>query len=249
MRENGMLSGAGTALASRPTTHISGALGLAIAIVVVEYIARHFALFWLPTLGALRVNDMLVAGICYLGLVAATVPPERRALGALAQNVRAIFDEARGLPVWLGALAAIGAGVLVLLDQLLWGGVALPSVHSPWRWDLVLLAPAAPVLVAASMLLVNGWVIPFAEEWLWRGNMLPKLSGAIGQIAGLLVTSLLFSLKHALVDASLGRLLALTAFGLVMSVLALRRGWRASALAHALANTLATILALASGQL
>lgn len=249
MHDHSLASAAAAAPRQRPATHVWGALGLALAIVVAEYIARHFALLWIPTIGALRVNDMLVAGLAYLGLVAASVPPKRRSFAALAENVRAILAEIRHWSISLGAIAAIGAGALALLDQWLWGGVALPSIVSPWRWDLVLLAPAARLLVAASMLLVNGWVIPFAEEWLWRGTIQPKLTGAGGQIVGLLATSILFSLKHALVDASLGRLLALAAFGLIMGILALRRGWRASALAHALANTAATVLALASGQI
>lgn len=103
---------------------------------------------------------------------------------------------------------------------------------------------AAPLLVTVSMLLMNGWVVPLAEEWLWRGRIQPALVGAGGQLAGLLATSLLFSLKHVLIDASLGRMLALTGFGLVMELLALRHGWRAAALAHAIANTFATTLTL-----
>lgn len=55
---------------------------------------------------------------------------------------------------------------------------------------------------------------------------------------------LLFSLKHVIIDASLGRLLALTGFGLALGVLAARQGWRTSALAHALANIAATLLVL-----
>lgn len=106
--------------ATQPAHSVVSALGLALLIVGVEYLARHFALLWLPAIGALRVND-------------------------------------------------VGAG---------------------------------------------------------------------GQLAGLLATSVLFSLKHALSDASLGRTLALTGSGLVMGLLALRHGWRAAALAHAIANTL-----------
>jgi membrane protease YdiL (CAAX protease family) len=176
------------------------------------------------------------------------VPAERRTFAALAETLRAILAEARQWPVWIAAVVALGASALALVDQQLWGEVTLPSVVSPWRWDSIVLASAAPLLVAVSMLLVNGWVIPFAEEWLWRGRIQPQLIGAGGQAVGLLVTSVLFSVKHAIIDASLARLLALLAFGLVMGLLALRQGWRAAALAHALANTLATALALTSGQ-
>jgi membrane protease YdiL (CAAX protease family) len=230
--------------ANKPVYGVVPALGLALLIVGVEYMARHFALLWFPAIGALRVNDMLVTGLAYLTLVAALVPAAQRTPSTLGATLRAVLAEGRHWQVWAAATAAIGSGFLVLADQRLWGGVSVPAVSSPWRWDGVLFASAAPLLVTVCLLLVNGWVVPLAEEWLWRGRIQPALVGAGGQLAGLLVTSVLFSLKHVLIDASLGRLLALTGFGLVMGLLALRRGWRASALAHAIANTFATALTL-----
>jgi membrane protease YdiL (CAAX protease family) len=220
------------------------AVGLALMIIAVEYFTRHFALFWLPVLGALRVNDMLLSGIGYLGLVWLTAPPAQRSLAALRRTVREIVSYIHDRQVLAAAALAIAAGWLILVDHLLWGGVELASAISPWRWETTVLQPAAPVLVVASLLLFNGVVVPFAEEWLWRGRIQPRVVGALGFVPGLLSTALLFSLKHAIIDASLGRLLMLTVFGVVMGVLASRRGWRASALAHALANTVATIVAL-----
>lgn len=227
-----------------PARGVAPALGLALLIVAVEYLARHFVLFWFPALGTLRVNDMLVTGIAYLGLVLATVPPERRTFAAIGATLRAILGEARRWQVWATAVAAVGTSMLALLDQRLWGGVTLPSLVSPWRWESTLFATAAPLLVTASLLIVNGVVVPFAEEWLWRGRIQPWLAATGGPLAGVLLSSILFSLKHAIVDASPARLLTLTAFGLVMGALAARKGWRASALAHAAANILATTLAL-----
>lgn len=236
---------------NRQPAQLLPAAGLALLIIAVEYFTRHFALFWLPVLGALRVNDMLVSGLGYLGLVWLTAPPAQRNFAALRRTVRQILSYIRDRQVLVAAALAIGAGWLVLVDNLLWGSVELPSASSPWRWETTVLQPAAPVLVVVSLLLVNGVVVPFAEEWLWRGHIQPRVVGALGFVPGLLSTALLFSLKHAIIDASLGRLLALTAFGAIMGVLAARRGWRASALAHALANTVATIVALliSGGQL
>jgi membrane protease YdiL (CAAX protease family) len=224
------------------------ALGLVVAIVVTEYLARRFVLYWLPVLGALRVNDMLVAGLAYAGLIWLTIPPGRRDIAALPRVLGEILACARYWQVWVAALAAIvGTIALVVVDAALWGSVRLPSISSPWRWETVVLAAAAPVLVPVVLLLVNGVVIPFAEEWLWRGFVQPRLAGALGLVPGLLITAVLFSLKHAVIDASLGRLLALTAFGLVLGILAARHGWQASALAHALANIPATIAVLIAG--
>lgn len=232
--------------ADGPSHRVAPALGLVLLIVGVEYLARHFALLWFPAVGALRVNDMLVTGLAYLALVAALASREQRTLSELGASVRAVLAEGRRWQVWAAAAAAVGTGLLVLLDQRLWGAVSVPAVSSPWRWEGVLFVSAAPLLVPASLLLVNGWVVPLAEEWFWRGRIQPALVGTGGPLAGLLATSLLFSLKHVLIDASLGRMLALTGFGLVMGLLALRHGWRASALAHAIANSFATVVALAA---
>lgn len=218
-------------------------------VVAAEYFARHFLLFWFPILGALRVNDMLAAGLIYLGLAILTAPPGRRDLVDFWREAGAILATARRWQVWVAALACLATTALVAVDALLWGGVRLPSLISPWRWDLTLLAWAAPILVPASLLLVNGLVIPFVEERLWRGLIQPRLGAALGAVPGLVLTAILFSLKHALVDAALLRLVTLTAFGLVLGLLAARQGWRAAALAHALTNTAATVLALlAAGQ-
>jgi len=61
------------------------------------------------------------------------------------------------------------------------------------------------------------------------------------------LTAILFSLKHALVDASLGRFLALIAFGAICGVVAQRNGWRRSAALHMVANTILTIMGLVFG--
>jgi UDP-N-acetylmuramyl pentapeptide phosphotransferase/UDP-N-acetylglucosamine-1-phosphate transferase len=80
-------------------------------------------------------------------------------------------------------------------------------------------------------------------------------AGGVGVVPGLLVTAVLFSLKHAVVDASLGRLLALSVGGLALGVVALRAssnadgrgGWQTSTVSHAVANIATTSLALAAG--
>jgi membrane protease YdiL (CAAX protease family) len=103
-----------------------------------------------------------------------------------------------------------------------------------------------------SLLLVNGVVIPLAEERLWRGLIMPRLCTVLGLAPGLLLVSILFSLKHVIVDASLGRLLAITVGGLVLGVVAYladrsgrgASGWRASAVSHMVGNIVATSLAL-----
>lgn len=220
------------------------AFGLVAVIVMTEYLARHFVIFWLPVLGTLRVNDMLVSGTGYLVLVWLTVSSEKRTFGALRRTMGEIWSFIHNRHGQMAAALATGMGWLTLLDQFLWGGIDLPVVPHPWQSDITLFAPVGLLLAGASLLLVNGVVVPCAEEWLWRGIIQPRLTGSLRFPLGLLITSVLFSLKHVIIDASLGRLLTLTGFGIVMGVVAWRQGWRAAALAHALANTIATILGL-----
>jgi hypothetical protein len=55
------------------------------------------------------------------------------------------------------------------------------------------------------------------------------------------MTAVLFSLKYALVDASLGRLIAMTVFGAICGIVAARKNWHHSAALSVFAS-LATIL-------
>jgi len=67
----------------------------------------------------------------------------------------------------------------------------------------------------------------------------------LGFVPGLVLTAVLFSLKHTIVDASLGRLLAIVGAGLVVGVIASRSSWKTSAVTHIATNTIATIITLA----
>lgn len=233
-----------TLISKRHVLNIFSALRLIAVIVAMEYLTRHFVFLWLPVMGTLRVNDMLVSGTGYIVLVWLTIPPRKRNDAALRQAVAEIWSFIHNRQVQMAAALGLGAGWLVYVDQFLWGHIEIPYLSSPWQSDTTLFEPVGILLSIVSLLLVNGIVVPFAEEWLWRGLIQPRLTNSLGFLAGLLVTSVLFSLKHVVIDASLGRLLTITVFGIVMGVTASRHGWRASALAHALANTVATILGL-----
>jgi CAAX protease family protein len=243
--------------ATAPARTTGVALGLVGLIIVSEYLARRVLAPSLPTLGAPVVNDMLAAAICYGALVTLTASASSRSLAALGDALFGVGRQAtRWLP-WVGAILFLTAVLaLALLDRWLWGTVQLPSFTAPAS-PITIFEDAAAPLAIASLLLVNGVVIPLAEERLWRGLIQPRLRVAWGVVPGLLVTAMLFSLKHVIVDASPGRLIALTAGGLVLGVVAFRSvhseddhaGWRASAVSHMLGNLAATGLALAAGAL
>ena len=76
-----------------------------------------------------------------------------------------------------------------------------------------MLGGLASVLKVVSVMSVNGLFIPIAEEFLWRGMVQPRLAHVVTTPITIGVTALLFSLKHVIVDASLGRLLTIVAFG------------------------------------
>ncbi len=223
---------------------IAKALFLAVTIVIVEYLARGFVALWLPTLGATRVNDMIVSAFAYFGLVWFTFPSNQRNARVVRHQLERILAFRQNRQVQLAAVLAIATGYLAFIDQWLWQGITLPFFESSWYSPYRVMTPLAPLLAVLSLLLVNGIFVPIAEEWLWRGRIQPSLTAAFRPVLGITLTALLFSLKHAIVDGSLARLLSLMAFGLVMGWLANRLSWQASAGAHVLANLTATALAL-----
>ena len=222
---------------------VRACLLLALAITAVEYLARRGLAPWLPVVSARVVNDQLCSAAAYLLLVFGVARGRgvslRGQLRRLA-NVAVRFPRQQDFWVavaWCGACAAL----LVPLDRWLWGQVRLPGWEAPGnptRW----LAQAGPVLAPLSLLVVNGLVVPVAEEFLWRGVIQRRLSRVLGPWPAIILTAVLFSLKHAVVDASLGRLLFITGLGTVWGHVAHRRRWHASAVVHAAMNLLATLL-------
>jgi membrane protease YdiL (CAAX protease family) len=224
------------------------AAGAAAGVVVAtEYVFRHFILFWMPTLGTLRVNDMVVLALAYALLTVAfgrlartNWRDERRSLG------RALRDFATRwsfTPWLLGLMLALV--VLPAVDQRLWAGLRLPMWVSNWRNPDVWFAEAAPLLEPVARIGVNGLLVPVAEEYLWRGLIQPRLLLAMPAAAAIGTTAVLFSLKHVLVDASWDRFLTLAAFGAICGAMAHRHTWRSSAALHLVVNTATTAVSLA----
>jgi len=147
---------------------------------------------------------------------------------------------AAGLVAGLLGLAAVA--VAQRLDAALFGSNAAAGAA------LVGAVEAAP-WIALVLLLGNGVVGPAAEERVWRGVAQTDLVGRWGVAAGVVVTAVLFSLKHAVIDASLGRLFTITALGLVWGGVRHRWGTGASTVAHVTTNTVATsqVILLALG--
>lgn len=234
---------------------VGGALALAGVIVVAEYAARRGLAPALPIVGAPVVNDMLASAVCYAVVVTFAIPARSRTAEALGSALRAVLARAASWLPWAGAvLFLVSVVALTLADSALWGAVRLPVVTAPPS-DVVVAAGAAQPLSILALVLVNGLMIPLAEERLWRGIVQPRLVLAWGPVPALAVTAALFSAKHAIVDGSLGRLLALALGGLVLGLVAYRAGhgdarqdgWQASAVSHVVGNLVATSVAIAAG--
>jgi membrane protease YdiL (CAAX protease family) len=131
-----------------------------------------------------------------------------------------------------------------MVDRLLWGNIELPMYVSSYRNSTVWLTELGPTLQLVSLVLVNGLFVPIAEEYLWRGIVQVRLDHILPAPFAIGLTAVLFSLKHAFVDASMGRFLALIAFGTICGFVAQRKSWRRSAALHMVVNTIVTIIGL-----
>ncbi len=238
-----------------PISKLSRSRDLSVALAVVglvtggEYFFRHYVLFWLPIFGTLLVNDMLALFLCYsllsvsIGLLMQV--NWQQELAGIGQCLREGLTS-WNFTFWVLALV-LSVWALSRLDRLLWGAIELPMLVSSYRNSTVWLAKFAPALKAASLILVNGLFTPIAEEYLWRGLVQARLIRILPAPVAIGLTALLFSLKHAVVDASLGRFLALIAFGAICGVVAQRDSWRRSAALHLVVNTIVTSIGLIFG--
>ena len=220
-------------------------------IVGTEYVCRHYLMFWLPTIGTLRVNDMLSLVFAYtvlaggLGLLMRVDWIEE--LAGVGQALRDCVTSSR-YTRWI-VTAALSLALFPVFDRLLWAGIHLPMLTGSARNSNVWLPAFAPVLKVASIIFVNGLFVPIGEEFLWRGFVQPRLARAMSVPLAIGITAVCFSLKHVLVDASFGRFLTITALGVIFGIAAQRKSWRASAALHIVINMLSSITALVLGSI
>jgi membrane protease YdiL (CAAX protease family) len=121
-------------------------------------------------------------------------------------------------------------------------------IVSSYQNSTVWLANLAPIMRVVSVIFVNGLFVPIAEEYLWRGLIQVRLIRILPVPFAIGLTAFLFSVKHVLVDASLGRFLTLIAFGIICGIVAQRSSWRRSAALHMVVNTISTVMGLLIGQ-
>jgi membrane protease YdiL (CAAX protease family) len=230
-------------------SNLSVALVVISLVIAGEYIFRHYVLFWMPTIGTLHVNDMISLLMAYflllvgIGKVMKTDWPQE-----LAGIWQAIQASARSWDstFWF-ILLVLSIVILPFFDKLFWGRFTLPMVVNPYQNSIVWLSDLAPIMTVLSLILVNGVFVPIAEEYLWRGIVQARFLRILPAPLAIGITSVLFSFKHVLVDASWGRFLTLAAFGGICGIVAKQKGWQSSAALHIFINTIATVMGFVMG--
>jgi len=230
----------------KPFNNLAVALCIAILTIICEYGFRHYVMFWFPVISSLRVNDMISLFFAYTLIVGGFVLIKqldwRKVLKEILQALKYLVISRNGA-VWLLIMVFSFEG-FGFIDRIFLAKYTLPMYLSTFQNSIVWLVGLAPFLNAISLLLINGLLVPIAEEFLWRGLVQVYLTRLLSPILSIGITAVLFSFKHVLVDASFGRFLSIIAFGVVCGILAYRKGWETSAALHMLINTLFTIAGL-----
>jgi membrane protease YdiL (CAAX protease family) len=226
--------------------NIGTALAVAGLVVAGEYYARHYVMFWMPTIGTLRVNDLLSLALVYSLLTAsfgllAHINWKREAM-RLGRELQEFTTSWSYTPWILGLMLSLVA--LPFVDRLLWANLSLPMHVSTYRNSTIWFASVSRVVEGLAAVGVNGVLVPIAEEYLWRGVIQVQLLQAVPWALAIGTTAVLFSLKHVVVDASWDRFLTLMAFGCICGIVARRNSWRSSAVLHLFVNTVTTLVGL-----
>ena len=218
-------------------------------IVLTEYFFRHYVLFWFPQIGSWRVNDMVSILVAYYLLVSIfgtlVAVDWRKELSSIFKALRDCLMSLTYTP-WI-LVMVLNIVIFSVLDRLLFSHIKLPIYESTYLNPVVWLPGLATILKVISVIVVNGFIVPIAEEFLWRGIVQPRLGRIFPIPLAIAVTAILFSLKHVIVDGSFSRFLMALGFGVLCGILAFRKNWNASAALHVFINTVSSITALVMG--
>jgi hypothetical protein len=136
----------------------------------------------------------------------------------------------------LTVLAVQGIGYLVVVVT---GADAAVAAFGFLLADL-----EAGILVLALFAFAHGIVAPLAEELAWRGVVQSSMVEAQGTAVGIAATAILFTAKHAVLDASLARVPSVLVLAVSLGVVRDRWGTTASTIVHAAVN-LGSVVGLA----
>jgi membrane protease YdiL (CAAX protease family) len=236
---------------------VLAALVLVVAVTGAEFLARRYLIFLSPPLGIYRNNDLIALALVYLVIVPVMISTRGGKLGRLTIGdfktflARLSSDKKYASMftiLFVGFCLSIAVGTA--LDSLIFGKLT-PVAFNPIPMHARAENPTSVAIVAMAVLAIvmNGLWVPLAEEMVWRGAIYGNLKPSLGIWLSVIVTALLFSLKHVAVDLSLSRVLMVFLFGFWLALIREYTGLAGAALAHVAANTTATALALVLGRL
>jgi membrane protease YdiL (CAAX protease family) len=154
-----------------------------------------------------------------------------------------------GTPVMPTSAAPSIAKARAVGEGVVFGAIALALIF-PLQWVDARLFGSQPLSMLennwgtlALLLAINGVWSPVFEELAWRGRLQRSLNVTYGFGWSLAVTSVLFTLKHALVDMSPGRLLTILGIGLCIGIAHRRGGLYSAITSHIVLNVAASTFA------
>lgn len=144
-----------------------------------------------------------------------------------------------GIGLLLGVLTVLAVYVVGLVSASIGGTETAVAAFGFLLGDL-----EAGVWVVALFAVVHGIVAPVTEELAWRGIVQSAFVESEGVTIGIVVTAVVFTAKHALLDVSFARVPTVLVLALALGVVRHRWGTTASTVAHAVVN-LASVTLLA----
>ena len=231
---------------------LTSALLLSMVIIGGEFFARRVGAVILPTIFDYGFMDLLCLGAIYLIICPAVYLLQRGGVRQKACYTGFSLKNIVQRNTLFTAIIIIVLGIQVVnrLDLLLFSGINynpafISSLENHLGKPVYVNAPMYPeyskIATSIIFILVNGLWVPVAEEFLWRGVIQTKLSYHTSPWVAITVTSILFSVKHAVVDLVLTRLLFLFVFGLAVGWAKQRTNIWISTLSHGYINLTGTI--------
>ncbi|WP_162993853.1 CPBP family intramembrane glutamic endopeptidase [Halalkalicoccus subterraneus] len=142
-----------------------------------------------------------------------------------------------GIIAGVAGLASLS--ITTQIDRLLFGSIENTEI----------VTQDTSTTAASLLVVVNGIIVPIVEEFVWRGIIQTAFVERFGTTTGIVLTSLSFSLKHAIVDRSLNRITMLFGLGSIFGLVRHRLGTCASTAAHITGNLPASLIAIVVKQL
>ncbi len=241
-----------TAFKTTPLKDILIALALIILIIGGEFTSRRIIAMILPTYFDYFFMDLICLGGFYLVIctvVYLLMGGDRGEKTCYTGFSLRVWYQ-RGTFYNAALFIMLGIQIVNRLDVYFFTGVdwnlqIIPVLESIFKTsfytNIPLYAENAELAISIVFIIINGIWVPIAEEFLWRGIIQTKLTYYLPPWTAITIVSIFFSLKHAVVDLVLIRLLFLISFGITVGWAKQRTNTGISTSAHIYINLVGTI--------